>query len=388
MRRLTFGEELQRIKDFLGCEQKALVLDAGSNKAVISRALRDVSNPSRATVNKLVLQLMHAIDTEIKEKNPGVNINGLKREYDPAQLDAVLLRLLSSAGFIPHVAEYMCVDSFWSSLRPDYTTNIDENGIPQKAINIAWFDYPPFTNPNQSIGMANLTEGLSKDVCDCITQLLGFNPNYIRIEQRELLEASLWDKAHMVAPLLMHPTRLVGMSFSTPLPELSIGLEAITYKHFESENFPGAPLKKASQPGRSIFSRLRGGVAHSLFRLEYDRLREKPVPFELFNSFSEWKGATQVSELPQYFLTDEAFAMAILERETRDKFIPSIDNALRKIRLSLALAVNPSEPKLLAAINETVKLLHDSDTFSNLYNEFQNKGEHCRKIMDRIRLRR
>ena len=386
-----FTRTLRELLRLTKLTQSQLGEESGISQAQVSGIVTGRRHPSRSQVNRLTLGLMLAATRQL----PGDSTFSdsqyrVARMFAPRHLEAASTAMLALAGYAPEgdISRHtkgVIENSFWESLQPGYSSQLDTHGAPAQELRFGWFPYLPLAVPDEVDPSAAPPGGFSREVCDRVAHLLGVTPRYIRlkVEDAELaLERGLVD---VMAPLIRHPSRMRSMAFSQPIGGLRIGLEALVPKKLD--------YKKDDFPSKFFIKYPSGGTSYSLFRLEYPSISKSEQERQGVRELDHWKVMYKDgyyeprTKLPICFIMDEITAIyAVHTRPEEFDFGigPKVPEE-RKVLLRLALAVKRSEPALLHALNDALSLVTESDLLREVYSKMEESSDDAnREIIKRV----
>lgn len=397
MRQVELARHLTKALKCLDWSQVQLSRASGVSAAQISGMLGERRAMSRVQVNRvlfaLLLEVRERWDDLTKEKRDELRPFRLHSD----SLDEAVASFMSKAGFGPtmNLADPE-LDAFWRGLEPGFANELNDHGAPRTELTFAWFPYPPLAIPAEAATKMRAgtrqPHGLAIDICEHVAHLLGFTARYVEISVENIDGALMDNEAQVLAPVVLrHPCRMRSMCFSRPLPGLTIGFEALLPAAYADLRIGkvGREEWKYTFPVDYVITHPGGGTAFSLFHLQYPqhsykhrRAQQGLTSWEFL--LDDKKNYDPVQRRPYCFVTDQITALWAKSQNPERLRLGFEGKEAAKARLSLALAVSPTEPKLLEAIDQALLLAEKVDMFRDLYYErFKEPAESIyREVVD------
>jgi hypothetical protein len=349
-----FGESLRQLIDKMQCPQAALAEKSGVTTSQLNAWVnpKNKANLSREISANDVCRIAWAV-ADLMD-------GGQKDGPGRAHLDIVLNSLLLLAGYSNQISYENVV---WRS-----KVATDQ----PKKLRVGWFEWPPFLSTFPNIGPTGFARQLTEHVCKF------FHYGDVEFEKvpLNLMSESLRERhIDLTVPIMMRvPRRFSWLNFSDPIPNLSMEFDGIMLARRFKEILTPAGLEVQSKGQKLKEEHLdfdhveaivaKGESTAAVIPIALGiNLQEKNVGNITGHASDLIQSEILADKTPaQVLFTNIATCMEYCKQLPKEltRLRAHVEQwpKLKRMSLRLAFGVHIEEPKLVSAINESLRELN------------------------------
>jgi ABC-type amino acid transport substrate-binding protein len=351
----------------LGWRQADLAAAAHISQAQVSGWFTNNRSIGRSHINRIAWALANGK----RKQNNTTQFPSARTDDDFSlidSLDGLLNQLLTDAGYSAIAGAGQ--DLIWARLSSE----------PTRVLRVGWVHYPPFCSI-QSSGLSSVPTGLAVDVMRLIANLMGVEIAWHKFEWSELLDALKQRQIDAVCPTLMElPRRLFLASFSEPLPDIHVGLNAVI--NMTSRNSIRVTNDRKLDPGNLFVGFVEGEIGETLHT--YLAPGANVHRYTTFQEAADDLRKTRDDSKIGCVVADHLLCKSLVREHPGDLTMvftepqePGDHRVARQsgLKLTVAAAVHLDEPKLLRMINSSLRILQGAGYFEETIYRSKFAGE-------------